>query len=641
MQREVAFEKEPCGSISLSEVEGRASYLLESFPGWDDSGNRCFRLDGNGVSYFCRQDKADKSLYTIYDIILHGDGSVLDLFRAFDDKEQIEFDRRNVLPLCGNIVIDISGNGRTYPSVEVLAIGSRVTDVKVRNSQFPSVKEIAEPGHKGHFTSVFNRCLLKKTPGTRNYTLLNVFGPSDPEHEYSSYTMSRVDEIADYAMAGASIRILSAIHGNLSIKLNEHSFDGCSDAVYDKNGMITVGETIIDVVPGLLSVEIGNGRYTYINTGILGKNKVRRVVIDTYYFPRAGVLFADKIANLVSKFADKAEFVLKITNPLTNVGAQFFRTLWAPKKFSFSSVITSYDGYIVKDDIIYTKDGKTLVCAWNAKGDISIPEGVETIATAAFSNSMATSVALPKSLREIGECAFLDAENLQSIDLPEGLLRISDSAFEGSGIREISIPKSCEDIGQNALDCADVIRAYTGSKISIASTFRARETEGVVVIVDADTNKRYAFVQENLLMSDFRLYGCRFSSTTYTLVDTAWQSKDLDTFESEAGNLYSQVSRKYLDTKAKLAVFAFVNGYAPESAQTYAKNRAFDVALKCIENGDEKFAIEVIKKDGLLTKPALKKLLPAAASAGMVEAAAVISERTAPKAKKATRVISL
>lgn len=641
MQREVAFEKEACGSISLEEVEGRANYLLESFPGWDDSGNRCFRLDGNGVSYFCRQDKADKSLYTIYDIIVYGDGSVLDLFRAFDDKEQIEFDRRNVLPLCGNIVIDLADNGRTYPSVEVLAIGSRVTDVKVRNSQFPSVKEIAEPGHKGHFTSVFNRCLLKKTPGTRNYTLLNVFGPSDPENAYSSYTMSRVDEIADYALAGSSISMLSAINGNMSIKLNEHSFDGCSDAVYDKNGMITVGETIIDVVPGLLSVEIGNGRYTYINTGILGKNKVRRVVIDTYYFPRAGVLFADKIANLVSKFADKAEFVLKITNPLTNVGAKFFRTLWAPKKFSFSSVITSYDGYTVKDDIVYTKDGKTLVCAWNAKGDISIPEGVETIATAAFSNSMATSVALPKSLREIGECAFLDAENLQSIALPEGLIRISDSAFEGAGIREISIPKSCENIGQNALDCADVIKAYPGSKINIASTFRARETEDVVVIENAETNKRYAFVQENLLMSDYRFYESRYSSVTYNLVDTAWQNKDLDTFESEAGNLYSQVSRKFLDTKAKLAVFAFVNGYAPESAQTYAKNRAFDVALKCIENGDEKFAIEVIKKDGLLTKPALKKLLPAAASAGMVEAAAAISERTTPKTKRAARAISL
>ena len=84
-----------------------------------------------------------------------------------------------------------------------------------------------------------------------------------------------------------------------------------------------------------------------------------------------------------------------------------------------------------------------------------------------------------------------------------------------------------------------------------------------------------------------------------------------------------------------------MNGYAPESAQTYAKNRAFDVALKCIKNGDEKFAIEVIRADGLLTKPALKKLLPAAASAGMVEAAAAISERTAPKTKKAARVISL
>lgn len=641
MQREVAFEKEPCGSISLTEVEGRASYLLESFPGWDDSGNRCFRLDGNGVSYFCRQDKADKSLYTIYDIIVYGDGSVLGLFRAFDDKEQIEFDRRNVLPFCESIIVDLADNKRTYPSVEALAIGSRITDIKVRNSQFPSVKNIVEPGYKGHFTSVFNRCLLKKTPGTRNYTLLNVFGPSDPENECSSYTMSRVEEIADYAMAGASINILSAIKGNLSIRLNKHSFDGCSDAVYDKNGMLTVGETIIDVAPGIISAEIGNGRYTYINTGILGKNKVRRVVIDTYYFPRAGVLFADKLANLVAKFADKADFVLKITNPLTNVGANFFRTLCAPNKFSFSSVITSYDGYVVKGDIIYTKDGKTLVCAWNAKGNISIPEGVETIATAAFIKSRATSVALPKSLREIGDCAFLDAENLQSIDLPEGLLRISESAFEGSGIREISIPKSCEDIGQNALDCADVIRAYPGSKISIASTFSTRETEDVVVIENADTNKRYAFVQENLLTSDFQRYDGRYSSAIYRLVDTAWQNKDLGTFESEAGELYSHISRNYLDTKAQLAVFAFVNGYAPESAQTYAKNRAFDVVLKCIENGDEKFAIEAIKKDGLLTKPALKKLLPAAASAGMVEAAAAISERTAPKTKKAARVISL
>ena len=106
------------------------------------------------------------------------------------------------------------------------------------------------------------------------------------------------------------------------------------------------------------------------------------------------------------------------------------------------------------------------------------------------------------------------------------------------------------------------------------------------------------------------------------------------------GSSYSQVSLKYLDMKAKLAVFAFINGYALEKAQMYAKSHAFDFVLRCIENCDEKLAIEAINADGLLTRLALKKLLPVASSAGMVEAVAIITERTAPKAEKPAQAIS-
>lgn len=84
-----------------------------------------------------------------------------------------------------------------------------------------------------------------------------------------------------------------------------------------------------------------------------------------------------------------------------------------------------------------------------------------------------------------------------------------------------------------------------------------------------------------------------------------------------------------------------INGYASENAKAYARKLAFDFILKRIKSGDEKLAIEAVKADGLLTKPSLKKLLPAASSAGMVEAAAVISERTAPKTKRAAKTISL
>ena len=638
MKREITFAEEATSRISLKDACGGGPYILERFPGYDGTGTRYFRLDGKSVSYFCRRDKADKSLYIVYDIIVRDDVSTLDLFRALDDKPKALSVRQSVLPFCEKIIVDIADNGRTYPSVEFLSIGSRVIDINVKNSQFPSVEGIREPSDNGHFVSAFNRYLLKKTKGGSAYILLNVFGPRNPNryagmHSYS-HIMSQVCEIADYAMADSPICPLDVIGRNTSVKLNKHSFDGCIDAVYDKNGILAAGGVIIDVAPGVSSVEIGNGKYMYINTTLLGE-KVRRVIIDTYYFPAGDVSFACTTADLVVEFSGKAEFVLNITNPLTNVSQPFFM---APRKCVFDKIMVSYDGYVMKDDLVCTRDGKTLVCAWHANGDISIPEGVETIATAAFIKSRVASVSLPKSLKGIGACAFMDAENLKSITLPEGLIQISDNAFKGTGIREISIPKSCNYIGQNALDCVDLIKAYPGGEMSISYIFRSREKEGLVVIENAETSKRYAFANGKIIASVFEGY-----NPTYHLdfIDVAWRGKDLDTFEGEVGNLYAHVSRKYLDTKVQLAVFAFANGYAPENARAYAKSHAFDFVAKCIENGNEKLAIEVIKIDGLLTKPLLKKLLPVASSAGLVEAAAVISERAQPKTKKATQAISL
>lgn len=638
MKREITFAEEATSRTSLKDACGGGPYILERFPGYDGTGTRYFRLDGKSVSYFCRRDKADKSLYIIYDIVVRDDVSTLDLFRALDDKPKALSVRQSVLPFCEKIIVDIADNGRTYPSVEFLAIGSRVIDINVKNSQFPSVEGIREPSDNGHFVSAFNRYLLKKTKGGSTYILLNVFGPRNPNRYAGmlsySHIMSQVCEIADYAMADSPICPLDVIGRNTSVKINKHSFDGCIDAVYDKNGILAAGGVIIDVAPGVSSVEIGNGKYMYINTALLGE-KVRRVIIDTYYFPTGDVSFACTTADLVVEFSGKAEFVLNITNPLTNVSQPFFM---APRKCVFDKIMVSYDGYTTKDDIVYAKDGKTLVCAWNANGDISIPEGVETIATAAFIKSRVASVSLPKSLRGIGTCAFMDAENLKRITLPEGLIQISDNAFKGAGIREISIPKSCNYIGQNALDCADLIKAYPGGEMSISYIFRSREKEGLVVIENAETGKRYAFANGKIITSVFDGYN---PTIHLDFIDVAWRGKDLDTFEGEVGNLYAHVSRKYLDTKVQLAVFAFANGYAPENARAYAKSHAFDFVAKCIENGNEKLAIEVIKIDGLLTKPLLKKLLPVASSAGMVEAAAVISERAQPKAKRATQAISL
>jgi hypothetical protein len=634
MKREVVFEEKPYGSVWMTDICGGSNYIIESFEGGDGTGTRYFRLDGNGVSFFCMQGNDNKKLYTVYDIVVCDDVSTLDMFRALDDKPGNDYSLQYMLPFCEDIVIDIEGNGRTYPSVEVLGIGSVVSDIRVRNSQFPSVNEIRSPGGDGRFCSVFNRCLLKETMRGKSYTLLNIFGPSDPNgHYYYSNLMSRINEIADYAMADASIWFLTALGRNSSIKLNEHSLDGCLDAVYDKNGILAAYGLIIDVAPGVSSVEIGNGRYTHINTALLG-DKIQRVIIDTYLFPENAAGFAGAIADLVSEFSDKAEFVLNITNPLTNVSPSFFMAL---RNCAFEKITVSYGGYVMKDNVVYTTDGETLVCGWNATGNISIPEGVETIATAAFLKSRVASVSLPKSLKEIGSYAFMDAGNLRDINLPDGLVQISDSAFEWTGIREISIPKSCENVGENALDCADVIKAYPGGDMGISCTFMSRDRADVVVIENAETGKRYAFVGA----SDSRIVAERVFAEQMEEIDTAWRGNDMDAFERVAGNLYSCVSLRHFDARAYLTVFAFINGYASENTKAYAKKLAFDFILRRIKSGDEKLAIEAVKADGLLKRSELKKLLPAASSAGMVEAATAISERIQPKTKRAAKAISL
>ena len=86
MKREVIFEETPYGSVWMTDICGGSNHIVESFEGGDGTGARYFRLDGNGISYFCKQDDDAKKLYTVYDIVVRDDGSTLDLFRALDDK---------------------------------------------------------------------------------------------------------------------------------------------------------------------------------------------------------------------------------------------------------------------------------------------------------------------------------------------------------------------------------------------------------------------------------------------------------------------------------------------------------------------------------------------------------------------------
>lgn len=132
------------------------------------------------------------------------------------------------------------------------------------------------------------------------------------------------------------------------------------------------------------------------------------------------------------------------------------------------------ENYVVEDNMLLTKDRSTLV--WvpsDHKGNIEIPEGVETIGEYAcgeiryfdslsfpstlktiapyafFYNVGITSIEIPASVTSIGESAFDRCTKLTSITFNEGLQSLGRYAFSETSAKTLALPSSLKTIGEN------------------------------------------------------------------------------------------------------------------------------------------------------------------------------------------------
>jgi hypothetical protein len=87
------------------------------------------------------------------------------------------------------------------------------------------------------------------------------------------------------------------------------------------------------------------------------------------------------------------------------------------------------------DGVLFTKDGKTLLCyPEGGKSAYTIPEGVAVIGENAFwSCANLTSVTIPASVTTIGENAFRFCASLTSITIPASVAAVGDWAFRDCG----------------------------------------------------------------------------------------------------------------------------------------------------------------------------------------------------------------
>ena len=110
-------------------------------------------------------------------------------------------------------------------------------------------------------------------------------------------------------------------------------------------------------------------------------------------------------------------------------------------------------GYVVSDNCILSADRTLFVAFLNedTPDTYTVPEGVETIGTAAFKEKKQLKrVFLPDSLIRIESYAFYCCIVLEHVELPEGLLEIGENAFSYCyALRGIRLPRGLVSLGEN------------------------------------------------------------------------------------------------------------------------------------------------------------------------------------------------
>lgn len=94
-----------------------------------------------------------------------------------------------------------------------------------------------------------------------------------------------------------------------------------------------------------------------------------------------------------------------------------------------------------------------------------IPEGIEEIPGACFAECLSLrEVALPSTIKTVGQVAFWNDTLLANVNFPEGLDSIGDGAFLGNHIEHVVLPSTCRHFGYQTFAWATGMKRLTFSE---------------------------------------------------------------------------------------------------------------------------------------------------------------------------------
>ena len=278
------------------------------------------------------------------------------------------------------------------------------------------------------------------------------------------------------------------------------------------------------------------------------------------------------------------------------------------------------------DNVLYTKDGKTLVLFKKGMtGEYTIPDGVETISPYAFQNCKLSKITIPGSVKTVSQYAFQNCPNLaevvfedreindrtidyyafancpklSSVDFGNSVKDIGESAFRETALTEIIFPENLETIGQYA---------FYNNKQLVSVTFAGSNLTriGYEAFYNCDALTNLEINGNNAVIENYAFENCdklknvtlngvatiRYDAFAYCrALETVNMSNDVKTIESDAFYSCSALKEVVLSKNLESAANRVFTGYSNMTVYCYEDTYSHEYALT-LNNVEIKFILD-------------------------------------------------
>ena len=265
---------------------------------------------------------------------------------------------------------------------------------------------------------------------------------------------------------GACVGLTNVAIGSRVIGIGDYAFAYCTSLadVTIPASVASIGIYTFAVCPSLVAITVDelNPFYSDVD-GVLFDRSTNSLV----EFPggKAGsYIVPDSVTNLAGGAFESCTNLTYVTigSRVASVGPWTFNnciSLIAITVDASNSVFRSVDG------VLFDKNQITLLrCpAGNLRDSYSIPSGVITIGTNAFSSCVGlTSIAIPDSVTNIGDSAFQNCSGLTSLAIPQSVINIGGWAFSDClSLTNVVIGSGITSMGDGAYYfCTNLTRIF-------------------------------------------------------------------------------------------------------------------------------------------------------------------------------------